>query len=450
MKKEEFLEILRSKLSILEESEINDIINDYSEIIEEKKKDKKKEEKIIEEFGNIDELAKEILKAYKISESYNGKNDFNDIIKKWFNKFEDVINVMVKKLSTASAVEILKFIIEMFVIFVLILIMKIPFEFINSILNDLFNFLPAPFDEFFNRLTRFIVEFSYVIISFLTFIVIFKERYLKESLTEKTIVVKKSKKEDISENTATKIVKVNKKEKSAFDTLTNIILIFVKIMLVFILLPFLFTFVLSVSGLIISIIFSFKYIFAIGIIITILGIVLGHIWLIKLFYSIIFNKEYKFANSFILFIISFILIGSGIGYTIIDFGSMNIRGIKEIGYDYKVYEETYNLDEILNENNVDFDISFSEYGLVDARIITDNTLGNNVKVQINYLEDFINIETERIDGFTDLYIRNEIKGKELFNFVINALKQKRIYDFTDIITKVRIYVSEANRNKIFK
>ena len=73
MKKEEFLNKLREKISILKKEEQDDIINEYNEHIEEKLKKKEKEEDIIKELGDIDEIAKEILDAYKINEEYSNK-----------------------------------------------------------------------------------------------------------------------------------------------------------------------------------------------------------------------------------------------------------------------------------------------------------------------------------------------------------------------------------------
>ena len=66
MSKEKFLESLRKKLSILESSEIEDIISEYEGYIEEKIKKGSTEEEAVKSMGDVDELAKELLSAYKI------------------------------------------------------------------------------------------------------------------------------------------------------------------------------------------------------------------------------------------------------------------------------------------------------------------------------------------------------------------------------------------------
>ena len=71
MNKKEFISELKSKLSILKKEEVNDIVNEYSEHIEEKIKSGKSEKEAIEEFGDIDELVSGILDAYKIDKAAN-------------------------------------------------------------------------------------------------------------------------------------------------------------------------------------------------------------------------------------------------------------------------------------------------------------------------------------------------------------------------------------------
>ena len=77
MKKKEFISEIKSRLAILKEEEINDIVNEYSEYIDEKVKSGKSESEAIQEFGDIDELVGGILDAYKIdSEYYKNNSDY--------------------------------------------------------------------------------------------------------------------------------------------------------------------------------------------------------------------------------------------------------------------------------------------------------------------------------------------------------------------------------------
>lgn len=66
MSKREFLEELKNFLSILEEREQKDILDEYSQHIEMKIKDGMSEEEAIRDFGDIRELASDIMAAYHV------------------------------------------------------------------------------------------------------------------------------------------------------------------------------------------------------------------------------------------------------------------------------------------------------------------------------------------------------------------------------------------------
>ena len=70
MNKSSFISKLKKNLKILDENEVKDIVDEYSEIIDEKIKNGKTEEEAIKDFGDVNELCKEILKAYKINPKY--------------------------------------------------------------------------------------------------------------------------------------------------------------------------------------------------------------------------------------------------------------------------------------------------------------------------------------------------------------------------------------------
>ena len=90
MKKEDFLRELDSRLHILNETERKDILDEYAQHIDLKIANGLSEEDAAGDFGNIKELASEILSAYNVNLKYN-KPDVTDTykrigsrIKKWF------------------------------------------------------------------------------------------------------------------------------------------------------------------------------------------------------------------------------------------------------------------------------------------------------------------------------------------------------------------------------
>ena len=71
MKKDEFLRELESRLQILNEAERKDIIDEYSQHIDLKIANGLNEEEAARDFGDIKELAGEILSAYNVNLNYN-------------------------------------------------------------------------------------------------------------------------------------------------------------------------------------------------------------------------------------------------------------------------------------------------------------------------------------------------------------------------------------------
>ena len=98
MNKEEFLEKLKKELSILNDKEKEDIIDEYKSTIEEKVKHGQTEEEAVKDFGDLDELVSEILDAYKINPEYKEKDgsfskfteEGEKLIKKGANKLADM------------------------------------------------------------------------------------------------------------------------------------------------------------------------------------------------------------------------------------------------------------------------------------------------------------------------------------------------------------------------
>lgn len=66
MNKAEFLQRLRQKLSVLDDRELEDILNEYEQHIDMKAAGAMTEEEAIADFGDMDELAAQILEAYHV------------------------------------------------------------------------------------------------------------------------------------------------------------------------------------------------------------------------------------------------------------------------------------------------------------------------------------------------------------------------------------------------
>ncbi|HET6785312.1 MAG TPA: DUF1700 domain-containing protein, partial [Erysipelotrichaceae bacterium] len=80
MNKNEFLSQLRKKLDVLSQDEIDELITEYSEHIDNKLHEGKTEEQAVSDFGDLGELSRNILQAYKLNENFTNKPKFSSFL----------------------------------------------------------------------------------------------------------------------------------------------------------------------------------------------------------------------------------------------------------------------------------------------------------------------------------------------------------------------------------
>ena len=76
MNKEGFLKELESHLRVLDDKEQQDILDEYAQHIDLKMKSGLSEEEAIRDFGNIGELAADILEAYHVDPRFEEKQTY--------------------------------------------------------------------------------------------------------------------------------------------------------------------------------------------------------------------------------------------------------------------------------------------------------------------------------------------------------------------------------------
>lgn len=152
MNKESFLSLLKLKLSNLEESEIKDIIDEYSDYIDQKVQDGLSEEEAVASFGDINELVKDINQAYHI-------NQDDSLAHKTGILITDIINYSIRFFKTIFAdfnVEgTSKFVVFLVVALIIIAVAKLPLFIIKTIIIVIFDII---FPSFLSTIANFIVS----------------------------------------------------------------------------------------------------------------------------------------------------------------------------------------------------------------------------------------------------------------------------------------------------
>lgn len=139
MTKKTFLTKLKTKLAILEKNEIDDIVEEYSSHIAVKIEEGKNEKEAVADFGDIDELANEILSAYKINSEYQ-KEDIgrfekliNDFIENMVMFFTKLFDSVAEQKMSKILVTIVYVIVALLLFGLLLWFIRIPFELANDI-----------------------------------------------------------------------------------------------------------------------------------------------------------------------------------------------------------------------------------------------------------------------------------------------------------------------------
>lgn len=443
MKKEEFFKNLKEKLSILEESEIKDIIEEYRGYIDEKIKNGATEEEAIEDFGDIDELAKELLKAYKINVDNQKEN------KNWFSEAAEKINQwmdgVVKFFSEKDFHEILRILIEVFVILLGIGLLKLPFHFLEQMGTHSFAIFQNNFGDYLSYLWRFIIEVAYIIFAVVLFIKIFERRYLNEEKEKEIVTLKKEPKQN-SVKTKTNEVKKEKigKEKryGFFDFLADACIWFLKFIGFWILLGIAFYILGLGCGVGVCIYLMVRGVSYYGIYISILILlVLGVLAFILLFNWILGRKNNGKAL-LIAFLTSFVLLGISFSYASIEVASTEyIIGSKE-NTEIKTIEEF-----------IDYQKDLTLFG--NFTYEEDDTLENQIKITYAFNSIYqIESDMEYLDNnrlFLDWTYQEGIWNGKILEDIIDDLKEHQIHNYfltpTITVTTSSKNIKQLKENK---
>jgi len=448
MKKEEFLSILRKRLNILEDTEIEDIISEYEGYFEEKLSIGKTEEEAIKELGDIDEIVRDLLAAYKVKSPNKEENGLT----KFINKIMYYLDKFIEELNNRSAKDIIRFIIEICIILLLISLFKISFNLLKNLGWNIFSIIPSTISSIFYSIWAFIIEVSYFIISLLMFIKIIEKRYFKLSETivtsteedKKEEYKPKKKNNNNKEEKIVEEIKVEKakKEKNSFlSAISNICIIFLKFIVLICLIgviAYLIAITFALGLMIYLLINGVKYF---GIAILFIALIQTGALLLELGTNFISNKKQKTMRVFGKIISIVILTGVGLTFSTVEIANTEI-----------IYDNYYqNTKEKTKEITMQEDLVIQGYD----NIKIDNSLGNTIKIVYSY-PDLENIDLNIELGYCGYNCHNlktnfkQVKwNKALLEDIIKNLKAKKIYSYEFYIEKT-IYLSSENYAKLIE
>ncbi|MEG0238574.1 DUF1700 domain-containing protein [Anaerorhabdus sp.] len=484
MNKQEFLAKLKQKLDLLTDAEVKDILDEYSDTIDQKIQEGKTEEQAVNDFGDIDELVSEIYDAYKIK----GSKDTNKH-KDAAGKAGDVLNDMIDSLSNffstvfkdLSVEGISRTLVLVGVGLVVLLLLRIPFAILEGLFRSIvYMIIPFGVSHVFNGVISLIFSLVFLVLSIVIIISFIRvgvngeeinsENLFKRPLSEGLDSLKSTKKkstvsEEVKSNketyTAKEEPKENKTERSNFEETTqkektstshyfgkSIVSVFVWILRFFgviLMIPMWVTIVgLGISlGLIVYLLTQNVSIW--GIFILIVGIMGIVIVIINLCMLLIFNKRVHGITITLNLIVSAIFIGVGIPLTIHDIAQFDVVYIDSeasTNYSNIDLEEVGRID---YDKNAVYDFSYYK----DVRFVKDESLDDEIIIETYDSYDYF-VRLEEVNNEVNVIIyrdhyRDEFNEfRDSVRFSIDALKDGKIsgYDLRMIQVVVRYPANE--------
>lgn len=388
---------------------------------------------------SLDELTNDEITDKNIMDKK--KNNFSNI----FYAILDMINKSIEMFKNMSKKELAKCITELIILFLILLVLKIPFNYINASVRDIFiNFSPKAFDIL-NSIWLFLSNVIYLILFVTIFIFVYKSRFLDKyngvvKTKEKVNKEESEEKTEEPELTKKEIKVVEKEEKHSFvifDVLGRLFTIFIKICLFFILMPVLLFFIILVIGTTLSLIAEFIGIHFIGVFIALLGatVVLGIIT--ELLIRFLLSSTIPFKRMFWVFMSSIVVFGIGCATATYEF--TRVEYIDELPINAKLETEEYVFD--MQDNLV-----VSIGGYYDLEYVVDDTLTDQIKVNVEYYEDYLSMNVEIFNKYLNAY--SYVPWNKTMNYLDllkDDLKDKVLYNY-DGLSNAKITITTSSSN----
>ena len=454
MTREEFVEKLRKKISILQDSEIEDIISEYESYIDEKIASGMTEKAAVKSLGDVNEIAKDLLDAYKVNKDYSDLSA-KEVVDELINKTTNAVDSTVKAIEKKSAGDILEIILKIIFLLIIIRICRFPIEAILSLSEDVFMVLGHSFGGFLYHLFEFVINLIYFVLSVVFFFRVLKTSIIgdddssKEETNEEKKKTKKKttkkddnkKEEQKAEEKKSDLIKKDIKNHSFGDTLIEIIVCFIKFIVFFIAIGNMGT---IFGGAVVIAILIYLLICGVtyfGPLMIALSALIISIAFLEVFIRFIFDKKQRAVSFIVSLLIGLILGGAGIGVFSIEIANTTITKIKENAG--KVLEK-----EITMKDNIVIGNDYvNEY-------IVDETMKDKVKIVYNYYFKYVDIDAkldvDNDNGYIVYTIDDDISwNKKSFNRLIKDLKKKQLYNYEGTY-KIKVYSSKENIEKIKK
>lgn len=375
------------------------------------------------------------------------RKDASSVIKSAFQSICDYVKKTIFVFEHKTMKELIKMLAQILIIICVILCFSIPFVILKEIVISLFYTGDNVFSLFFSKFFEFIFNAGYAILAIAAFLYIFKIKFLdSEEIIE---VVEESDESKEMENSGEKEVAENKPKKvkviknnssgfSLLDLFTKAITICIKCILFFLLIPVVIGTIFGIVALVVLLAVMFQGVFLFGPILLLIGIIVFAIVLIEIILDFIFNLKFSKRRIIITILSSIVVSSIGIGLSVWYFLNLTVVDDVPKGFKPTTEEKVYPMSD-------DFSIHYYDY--YNTEFIEDESLQDQVRVQIEYYPSINHVQLEEVNDsvFLDFYEVNSISLKKITNCVIDDLKNGKVHNYNEL-GRVKMTVTSSKEN----
>lgn len=375
------------------------------------------------------------------------RKDASSVIKSAFQSICDYVKKTIFVFEHKTMKELIKMLAQIFIIICVILCFAIPFVILKEIVISLFYTGDNVFSLFFSKFFEFIFNAGYAILAIAAFLYIFKIKFLdSEEIVEvveesdESKEVENSDDKEVAENKPkkVKVIKNNSSGFSLLDLFTKAITICIKCILFFLLIPVVIGTIFGIVALVVLLAVMFQGVFLFGPILLLIGIIVFAIVLIEIILDFIFNLKFSKRRIIITILSSIVVSSIGIGLSVWYFLNLTVVDDVPKGFKPTTEEKVYPMSD-------DFSIHYYDY--YNTEFIEDESLQDQVRVQIEYYPSINHVQLEEVNDsvFLDFYEVNSISLKKITNCVIDDLKNGEVHNYNEL-GRVKMTVTSSKEN----
>lgn len=392
----------------------------------------------------LDELMNQDMQEEKLEESR--KYTFNDFLK----SVTGIVDRSIRMVTSMNARSLIKFVLEIGILLLLIVLMRWPFRYIFNAGSNIFTQIDNRYFDVLRAFWKFLIDIVYLVVAVVSFVYIYKVRFLdafegievKETLKKRKI----EEKEDRSTVVKSEVKEVKKVEKrnvdfGIFRFLGKVVLFCIKCFVAFCGLFVIFFFLCSVAGVVVSISWMFEGVVFVGVLLFLLTLIAFLGMLIVVLYNFIFNRKTAWKKILVVFLITLIGFGISAGVGFLEFKEFSVN--TECG---SALTSDMEVKEFEMRDNLAVQVSNGP-----RTYIVDNSLGNMIRVEVRYSKKYSEVHIE--ERGDDVLVHRVDKGisfRDIYKVFLHDLKRKELREnyrdaFGDCIM---VYGSEENLAKL--